>query len=47
MTTVILRNGLEEIEANAFYGCRSLERIEIPPAIKAIKGGGHSIVAQG
>jgi hypothetical protein len=39
LTTVILSDGLEEIEANAFYGCRSLKRIEIPPAIKAIKGG--------
>ena len=36
---MILNNGLEEIEVNAFYGCRSLEHIEIPPAIKAIKEG--------
>jgi hypothetical protein len=35
---VILNNGLKEIEAHAFAGCRSLERIKISPTVRVIKG---------
>jgi len=38
LTTAILNDGLEEIGANAFYGC-ALVRIDIPPAFRAIKFG--------
>ena len=37
LRTAILNNGLKEIGKYAMSGCRS---IEIPPAIKAIRGGG-------
>ncbi len=34
---VKLGDGLEEIEKGAFFACKSLREITIPPAIKAIK----------
>ena len=37
---MILDNGLKEIEAHAFAGCRSLERIKISPTVRVIKGSG-------
>jgi hypothetical protein len=37
--TVILNNGLEEVGVQAFHGCRSLVRIDIPPAVRVIKEG--------
>ncbi len=40
MRIVILNDGLMEIEAWEFYGCTSLERFVIPPAVvRAIKEG--------
>jgi hypothetical protein len=36
LTTVILNNGLEEIEWGAFDGCMPLVRIVIPSAVRAI-----------
>jgi hypothetical protein len=44
LTTVILDNGLKEIEAHAFAGCRSLERIKISPTVRVIKGSGMTTV---
>ncbi len=34
---MVLGNGLEEIRPGAFRECTSLERIDIPPAIKVIQ----------
>ena len=39
MTAAILGDGLKEIDANAFRDCTFLERIGIPPVIKAIEEG--------
>ena len=38
MTTAILNDGLEEIGMDAFKRC-ALVRIDIPPSVRAIKGG--------
>ncbi len=37
LTTVNLREGLEEIGYGAFQGCSSLNDIFIPPTVKLIK----------
>ena len=37
LTTAILNDGLEVIEEQAFYECRSLRKILFPPSVKAIK----------
>jgi hypothetical protein len=39
LTTVILNDGLEEIEQWAFYNCTSLQGIVAPPTVKSIKKG--------
>lgn len=36
LTTVILNDGLEEIEEYIFFNCRSLRRIVIPSTVKEI-----------
>lgn len=39
LSDIILPNNLEEINANLFYGCENLERIEIPEGVCIIRNG--------
>lgn len=39
LTTVIIKNGIENIYNNAFDGCRNLSKIELPNSIESISAG--------